>query len=122
MNIEQFRDFCLEKKGVTESFPFDENTLVFKVAGKMFALTSLKKWEEGIQFLNLKCDPEYAIELRTTYESIDPGYHMSKKHWNSVRIYKGELPYELISELITQSYNLVVKSLTKKQRETLNYS
>lgn len=122
MNIEQFRDFCLEKKGVTESFPFDENTLVFKVAGKMFALTSLKNWEEGIQFLNLKCDPEYAIELRTTYESIDPGYHMSKKHWNSVRIYKGELPYELISELITQSYNLVVKSLTKKQRETLNYS
>lgn len=122
MNIEQFRDFCLAKKGVTESFPFDQNTLVFKVAGKMFALTSLKDWEEGIQFINLKCDPEYAIELRATYESIDPGYHMSKKHWNSVRIYKGELPYELISELITQSYYLVVKSLTKKQRETLSYS
>jgi len=122
MNIEQFRDFCLQKKGVTESFPFDKNTLVFKVAGKMFALTSLKDWEEGIQFINLKCDPEYAIELRTTYESIDPGYHMSKKHWNSVRIYKGELPYELISQLISQSYDLVVKSLTKKQRETLNHS
>jgi len=122
MNIEQFRDFCLQKKGVTESFPFNQDTLVFKVAGKMFALTSLKDWEEGIQFINLKCDPEYAIELRTTYESIDPGYHMSKKHWNSVRICKGELPYELISQLITQSYVLVVKSLTKKQRETLSHS
>jgi len=122
MNIEQFRDFCLLKEGVTESFPFDQNTLVFKVAGKMFALTSLKDWEEGIQFINLKCDPEYAIELRSTYESIDPGYHMSKKHWNSVRIYKGEIPYELISQLITQSYDLVVKSLTKKQREQISNS
>ena len=122
MNIEQYRDFCLAKKGVTESFPFDQDVLVFKVSGKMFALTSLKNWEEGIQFINLKCDPEYAIELRTTYESIDPGYHMSKKHWNSVRIYKGELPYKLISQLITQSYDLVVKSLTKKQREVLSHS
>ena len=122
MNIEQYRDFCLPKKGVTESFPFDKDLLVFKVSGNMFALTSLKNWEEGIQFINLKCDPEYAIELRTTYESIDPGYHMSKKHWNSVRIYKGELPYKLISQLITQSYDLVVKSLTKKQREVLSHS
>ena len=121
MNIEQYRSFCLAKKGVTESFPFDKDTLVFKVAGKMFALTSLKDWEEGIQFINLKCDPEYAIELRTTYESIDPGYHMSKKHWNSVRIYKGELSYELIYQLINQSYDLVVKSLTKTQREALSY-
>ena len=122
MNIEQYRDFCLAKKGVTESFPFDQDVLVFKVSGKMFALTSLKNWEEGIQFINLKCDPEYAIELRITYESIDPGYHMSKKHWNSVRIYKGELPYKLISQLITQSYDFVVKSLTKKQREVLSHS
>jgi len=119
MNIEQYRDFCLAKKGVTESFPFDKDTLVFKVAGKMFALTSLKDWEEGIQFINLKCDPEYAIELRATYDSIDPGYHMSKKHWNSVRIHKGELPLQLVSQLIDDSYSLVVKSLTKKQREAL---
>jgi len=117
MNIEEYRNFCLAKKGVTESFPFDKHTLVFKVAGKMFALTSLKNWEEGIQFINLKCDPDYAIELRATYDSIDPGYHMSKKHWNSVRIYKTELPMKLISELINHSYDLVVKSLTKKQRE-----
>ena len=119
MNIEQYRDFCLGKKGVTESFPFDQNTLVFKVSGKMFALTSLKDWEEGMQFINLKCDPEYALELRATYESIDPGYHMSKKHWNSVRIYKGELPLQLITQLINHSYDLVVNSLTKKQKEAL---
>lgn len=119
MNIEQYRDFCLAKKGVTESFPFDQNTLVFKVSGKMFALTSLKDWEEGIQFINLKCNPEYAIELRTTYDSIDSGYHMSKKHWNSVRIHQGELPLQLIHELINHSYDLVVKSLTKKEKEAL---
>jgi len=119
MNIEEYRDFCLAKKGVTESFPFDQDVLVFKVSGKIFALTSLKDWEEGIQFINLKCDPEYAIELRTRYESIEPGYHMSKKHWNSVRIYKGELSYELVFQLINHSYELVVKSLTKKQKEAL---
>ena len=120
MNIEQYRDFCLAKKGVTESFPFDQNVLVFKVSGKIFALTSLKDWESGVQFINLKCDPEYAIELRDTYDSIDPGYHMSKKHWNSVRIYKGELSYEFISQLINHSYDLIVKSLTKKQKEALS--
>ena len=119
MNIEQYRDFCLAKKGVTESFPFDQNTLVFKVSGKMFALTSLKDWEEGIQFINLKCNPEYAIELRIMYDSIDPGYHMSKKHWNSVRIHQGELSLQLIHELINHSYDLVVKSLTKKEKEAL---
>jgi len=119
MNIEEYRNFCLAKKGVTESFPFDQNTLVFKVSGKMFALTSLKDWENNTQFLNLKCDPDYAQELRATYNSIDPGYHMSKKHWNSVRICKGELSTDLISQLINHSYDLVVKSLTKKQKEAL---
>lgn len=119
MNIEEFRNFCLSKNGVTEAFPFDQDTLVFKVAGKMFALTSLKNWDAGEQFLNLKCDPDYAQELRSEYESIVPGYHMSKKHWNSVRLYNNELPLELIHKLITDSYNLVVKSLTKKQRELL---
>lgn len=120
MNIEQYRNFCLAKKGVTESFPFDKETLVFKVSGKMFALTSLKAWEEGKQFINLKCDPEYAIELRGVYDSIEPGYHMSKKHWNSVRIYKGELPYEFIFKLINHSYDLVVNNLTKKQKAALS--
>ena len=119
MNIEDFRNFCISKKGVTETFPFDKETLVFKVSGKMFALSSLKDWESGEQFLNLKCDPDYAQELRAEYESIEPGWHMSKKHWNSVRICKGELPIELIHKLIDHSYDLVVKSLTKKQRELL---
>ena len=119
MNIEDFRNFCISKKGVTETFPFDQDTLVFKVSGKMFALSSLKGWESGEQFLNLKCDPDYAQELRAEYESIEPGWHMSKKHWNSVRICKGELSIELIHKLIDHSYDLVVKSLTKKQRELL---
>ena len=119
MNIEEFREFCISKKGVTEAFPFDQDTLVFKVSGKMFALTSLKDWEAGEQFINLKCDPDYAQELRSEYDSIVPGWHMSKKHWNSVKLLMGELPQELIYQLINHSYDLVVKSLTKKQRESL---
>ena len=83
MNIQQLYEFCLSKKGVTEHFPFDEDTLVFKVGGKMFCLTSLKQWESNEPSLNLKCDPDKAEELRTQYEAINPGYHMSKKHWNT---------------------------------------
>lgn len=119
MNIEQLRDYCLSKKGVTDGFPFDEDVLVFKVLGKMFLLTSLKNWEEGIQFLNLKCDPDYAQELRAEYESIEPGWHMSKKLWNSVYIYKGELQPKFIIELIDHSYDMVVKGMTKKMKESL---
>ena len=119
MNIETYRDFCLSKKGTTEHFPFDKDTLVFKVSGKMFALTSLKDWENSRQFLNLKCDPDYAQELRTEYESIEPGWHMSKKHWNSVRICNNDIPLKMIHKLINHSYDLVVKSLTKKQRYAL---
>ncbi len=78
--IELFVEYCLSKKGVTEHFPFDETTLVFKVADKMFALTSLKKWEEGNPFVNVKCDPERSQELRATYDAIHPSFHMNKKH------------------------------------------
>ena len=120
MNIEEYRNYCLAKKGVTEEFPFDEETLVFKVMGKMFALTSLKRWEEGDESVNLKCDPDRALELREEYESIKPGFHMSKKHWNTVQINSGELSIQLIKELIDHSYDLVVKGLTKKLREELN--
>ena len=120
MNIEQLRDYCLSKKGVTEDFPFDKDVLVFKVLGKMFLLTSLKNWEEGIQFLNLKCDEDYAQELRAEYESIEPGWHMSKRLWNSVYIYKGELQPQFILKLITHSYDMVVKGMTKKTRDQLN--
>lgn len=109
MNIEEFRDFCITKKAVTESFPFDATTLVFKVAGKMFALTDLNPPFQ----LNLKCDPERAIELRETYTCIIPGYHMNKKHWNTITI-DGSISDEFLKELIQDSYDLVVDSLPKK--------
>ena len=119
MNIEQLYEYCLSKKAVTEHFPFDDNVLVFKVLGKMFLLTGLDTWEKGESAINLKCDPDYALELREHYESIEPGYHMSKKHWNTVRVYKGEVAPKLLSELIDHSYDLVVKSLPKKKQEEL---
>ncbi|XMO84988.1 MmcQ/YjbR family DNA-binding protein [Algibacter sp. AS12] len=119
MNIEQIRDYCLAKKGTTEDFPFDEDTLVFKVLGKMFALVSLKKWEAGETTINLKADPEYSEELRADYNSIRPGFHMSKKHWNTLYLHEGELQPKLILELIDHSYAMVIKGMTKKMRETL---
>lgn len=119
MNIEQFRDYCLNKKEVTEHFPFDEDTLVFKVCNKMFALASLKKWEAGDAFINLKCDVDYAQELREEYDSIKPGYHMHKKMWNSVYVSSGEFSQKLIASLIDHSYDMVVKGLPKKVRESL---
>ena len=120
MNIEDYRNYCMSKKQVTEQFPFDNDTLVFKVCNKMFALASLKRWEEGEAFVNLKCDPDYAQELRAAYESIKPGYHMHKQQWNSVYVLTGELSQKLIKELIDHSYEMVVKGLPKKLRETLN--
>ncbi|WP_298754450.1 MmcQ/YjbR family DNA-binding protein [uncultured Psychroserpens sp.] len=120
MNIEDYRNYCMNKKAVTEHFPFDEDVLVFKVLGKMFALASLKKWESGEGFINLKCDPEYAIELRETYESIKPGYHMHKQQWNSVYIHTGELSPKLLTKLIDHSYDMVVKGLPKKKRQELD--
>lgn len=121
MNIEEFRNYCLSKKAVTEEFPFDEDTLAFKVMGKIFALTSLKKWEEGDYSINLKCNPELAIELREKYpDDVYPGYHMNKKHWNTVTIQYTQLSEKYIKHLINHSYELVTSKLTKKQREKLN--
>lgn len=117
MDIEQIRDYCLSKKGTTEEFPFDEDALVFKVLGKMFALTSLKGWESGSQSVNLKCNPEYAQELRAEYESIEPGFHMNKKHWNTIRIFKDELPPKFILELINHSYKMVIRGMPKKLKD-----
>ena len=114
MNIERYREYCLTKRGVTEDFPFDNITLVFKVGGKMFALTNV----ELFQSLNLKCDPERAIELRETFNAVQPGYHMSKKHWNTIRIGE-DAPDQLLFELIDHSYDLVFDSLTKKVRDEL---
>lgn len=114
MNIEDFRTYCLQKPGVTESFPFDETTLVFKVLGKMFALTDL----EGDFSINLKCDPEKAIELREHHPSVQPGYHMNKKHWNTVFV-DGSVSDNLIREWADHSYDLIVNSLAKKLKEKL---
>ena len=114
MNIEEYRDFCLQKKGVTEGFPFDEKTLVFKVAGKMFALTDV----DVFSYVNLKCDLERAIELRETYNGVKAGWHMNKRLWNSVSVEK-DVPEELLLELITYSYNEIAKTLTKKLRDGL---
>lgn len=115
MNVEELRQACLSKKGVTEEFPFDADTLVFKVMGRMFALVALERKPPQC---NLKCDPERAIELREEHDgNIIPGYHMSKKHWNT--LYLENLPPGLIRELVDHSYDLVVSGLTKKLREEL---
>jgi predicted DNA-binding protein (MmcQ/YjbR family) len=113
MNLETYYEYCLSKKGVTEHFPFDEDTLVFKVGGKMFALSSLLQWEKGTPSINLKCDPERAQELRAEYDAIQPGFHMSKIHWNTIAVNQ-DVPTVLLKELIDHSYDLVFKSLTKK--------
>lgn len=115
MNIEAFYEFCRSKEGATEDFPFDEETLVFKVKGKMFALTDV----DTFQSINLKCDPVRAIELRSLYEEIKPGYHMNKKHWNTIDM-NGSLDDKLIVELIQHSYELVVAKLPKKEQKELN--
>ena len=113
MNIQQLYEFCLSKKGVTEHFPFDEDTLVFKVGGKMFALTSLSNWENEIPSINLKCNPIIALELREKFEGINPGFHMSKIHWNTITI-NDDVPDKKVLHLINHSYELVFSSLSKK--------
>ncbi len=114
MNIEDVREYCLSKPGTTESTPFDEVSPVYKVMGKIFCIASL----DLPHFVNLKCDPEYAMELRERYEHIQPGYHMDKKMWNSVYLNSG-LPRDLIISLIDDSYNLVVAKLKKSLQEEL---
>ncbi|CAI8283846.1 MAG: Uncharacterised protein [Polaribacter sp. SA4-10] len=119
MHIEQLRNYCISKKGVTEHFPFDDVTLVFKVMGKMFLLTGLDSWENGDQKINLKCDPDKAIELRESYEDITAGWHMSKKHWNTVALHTGSVSDGFVEQLINHSYELVIKGLTKKIQQEL---
>lgn len=118
MDIETFRLYCLSKKGVDESFPFGEDTLVFKVMGKMFALTGLNSEEFTV---NLKCDPDRALELRETYDAVKPGWHMNKHHWNTVH-FESDLDDNFLRELVDHSYDLVVQSLRKKDRELLENS
>jgi predicted DNA-binding protein (MmcQ/YjbR family) len=115
MNIESFRDFCLSLKGVTEGFPFGVSNLVFSVMGKMFALTNADNFES----VNLKCDPEKAVELREKYNAVMPGYHMNKKHWNTV-IIDGSIGDKEFLSWVKDSYDLVIAGLPKKiQKELL---
>jgi predicted DNA-binding protein (MmcQ/YjbR family) len=114
MNTEELRDYCLEKPAVTEGFPFDNDTLVFKVGGKMFLLISLDKSNS----FNVKCNPERAIELREQYTEVQPGYHMNKANWNTVYM-DGSLTRKQLCEMIDHSYDLIVKSLPKKLKAEL---
>ena len=115
MNIELIREYCLGKKGVSEDFPFDEETLVLKVMGKIFLLASLEKIPLQI---NIKCSPEEAVELRERYEAVIPGYHMNKKHWNTV-IIDNSIQSKNIISWIDNSYSLVVSGLKKSEKEEL---
>lgn len=114
MNLDNFRTYCLSFQGVTEETPFDKVTLVFKVMGKMFALADMDNFES----INLKCNPDKAIELREKYEAVKAGYHMNKKHWNTIEV-NADMPDKELFEWIKHSYDLVVACLPKKLKEEL---
>jgi predicted DNA-binding protein (MmcQ/YjbR family) len=114
MTLDHFREHCLSLKGTTEQLPFDENTLVFKVMRKIFALCNMMTFE----YCNLKCDPEKAIMLREEFTEVTPAWHMNKKHWNSVS-FIGDLSDQQIEQWVKDSYNLVVKNMPKKLRKQL---
>ena len=113
MNLQDFRDYCLKKNGVAEYFPFDEETLVFKVGSKMFALTNINN---SVFEVNLKCEPIMSEDLRREYSAIKPGYHMNKKHWNTITI-DNSIPEDKVRFLIDLSYDLVFRGLKKSERE-----
>lgn len=115
LSFDSIREYCFKKNGVTEDFPFDENTLVFRVHEKIFLLLDIAA--RPLQF-NVKCDPGLALELRERYEAIQPGYHMNKKHWNTV-IVDGSIPSKEIYAMIDHSWELIVQSLPKTERELL---
>ena len=114
MNVEIVRDFCLSLPEVTEDFPFDETTLVFRIRGKIFAMIDL----ENIEWFVLKCEPELAIELRERYAEIAPAWHMNKRHWNQINLF-GDLPDSLVISMICHSYDAVVSKMPKRMREGL---
>lgn len=116
MDIEQFREYCLSKPGTTNDFPFDEYTLCLRVMNKIFAITGL---DSEVFKVNLKCDPDYAIELREQFSEVQPGWHMNKTRWNTVD-FTGSLGDAFLKKLIDHSYDQVVKSLKKSEREALN--
>ncbi len=115
MNIDEFREYCFTKKGVTEDFPFDDVTLCIRVMGKIFAITGL----DSEQFkVNLKCAPDRAVELRERHPEVQPGWHMNKSHWNTVD-FEGGLDEQLLRELIDHSYERVAMTLKKTEKEAL---
>lgn len=114
MNIETLRDYCLQKLGAEEGFPFGSETLVFKVGGKIFLLIGM----ENANAFNVKCDPETAVTLRAQYPEVQPGYHMNKQHWNTVQV-NGRLMDSQLKEMIDHSYHLVWSSLSRKIQQTL---
>jgi predicted DNA-binding protein (MmcQ/YjbR family) len=114
LNIEELRDYCLQKPGATEGLPFGDDTLVFKVGEKLFLLTSISKGDS----FNVKCDPELAIELREQFTEVQPGYHMNKRHWNTVYM-DGGLTIKQLHQMIDHSYGLILKSLPKKLQEQI---
>jgi len=116
MELEIIRDYCLAKPGVTEDFPFDEEVLVFRVMGKIYLLTNIEKQDPAS--INLKCDPERAMALRAQYQAVTPGYHMNKKHWNTV-VLDGSVPDDEVWSWIDHSYTLVVKGLKRADRDAL---
>jgi predicted DNA-binding protein (MmcQ/YjbR family) len=113
MDLESFRDYCLTKPAVTEGTPFGPEVIVFKVGGKMFALASL---DDVPPRVNLKCDPERALDLRDRYEVVQPGYHMNKMHWNTIML-SGGVPEAELRSWIDHSYELVAKKLPKPRRK-----
>ncbi len=114
MDVLDYRNFCIALPGTTEEFPFDENTLVFKVMGKMFTACDVDDFES----INVKCNPEKAVELRELYSAVNPGYHMNKKHWNTI-VMDGTISDDIIEQWILDSYTLVVSGLTKKLKSEL---
>lgn len=115
MDIESIRNYCLKKTGVKEELPFDEDSPVYKVMGKIFVIASLTPPHS----INLKCDPEKAVELRERYDAVTPGYHMNKLHWNTIDL-ESNIPPKLIMEWIDHSYDLVVNGLPKKDKSKLS--
>jgi predicted DNA-binding protein (MmcQ/YjbR family) len=119
MHIEELQDYCMTKNGVTAQFPFDEVTLVFKVMGKIFCLAGLDRFERGEPSINLKCDPEKAVVLREHYDgAVIPGYHASKKHWNTVLLNR-DIPQKELRTWIDHSYDIVASKLTRAEKESL---
>jgi predicted DNA-binding protein (MmcQ/YjbR family) len=114
ITIDEIQAFCLKLEQTTQEFPFDSDTLVFKVLGKIYLLCPLKSWESGSPSVTLKCDPNYAVELRNTYEAIRPGFHANKKHWNTLYLTNSGMAPEFIFELIAHSYAKVVENMPGK--------